>query len=138
MFLDELIEDGEYRKQIEKEKSMWKTLTKDEVDNLCDKAINAAQLVCGNKLKKVILYGSYARGNYHGLSDLDIAVIADVSFKKEREYELKIHLCIEGDVDALISVVVISLELWEEDDYLNYFLYKNIREEGIVKWACSS
>jgi predicted nucleotidyltransferase len=58
---------------------------------LCDKALlddvtsrvcAAAKEVLGDKLKKVILYGSYARGDYNEYSDIDIFVLADIPQEK--------------------------------------------------------
>jgi len=49
----------------------------------------------GDKLNKIILYGSYARGDYDVESDIDIMVLADISEnelptieKKTLEYRL--------------------------------------------------
>jgi len=55
---------------------------------MCDKAVlneitervcAAAKEVLGDKLEKVILYGSYARGDYNEYSDVDIFVLADIA-----------------------------------------------------------
>jgi len=54
---------------------------------MCDNAVltevtervcAAAKEVLGDKLKKVILYGSYARGDYNEYSDVDILILADI------------------------------------------------------------
>lgn len=38
-----------------------------------------AKSVFGNNLQSMILYGSYARGDYSEDSDIDIMIIADVN-----------------------------------------------------------
>jgi len=44
-----------------------------------DKVRNYAREICnsGVNLKKVILYGSFARGTQHEWSDIDVALVAD-------------------------------------------------------------
>jgi len=44
--------------------------------NITDDLRNNLQKILGNRLCKIILYGSYARGDYKEYSDLDIMVLA--------------------------------------------------------------
>jgi uncharacterized protein len=45
----------------------------------------------GEKLEKVILFGSYARGDYDEESDIDIMVIADIALGEANETRDKIN-----------------------------------------------
>ena len=38
---------------------------------------NQVKEILGNRLKKVILYGSYARGDYSKNSDIDLMILTD-------------------------------------------------------------
>ena len=52
--------------------------SKDVLDTVTEKVCAAAKEVVGDKLEKVLLYGSYARGDYDEYSDVDIFILADI------------------------------------------------------------
>ena len=47
-------------------------------DDFIDKYIAALKEIYGNAMKAVILYGSYARGDYNENSDVDIMILVDM------------------------------------------------------------
>ena len=49
--------------------------------NLLDQYTEILQKIYGKHLKKVILYGSYARGDYRDDSDIDIMMDHDLDIK---------------------------------------------------------
>lgn len=49
------------------------------------------QNVLGDKLHQIILYGSYARGNYDNESDIDIMVLADMSETELKNYRKQVN-----------------------------------------------
>ncbi len=59
--------------------------------------------------KKIILFGSRARGDYRKNSDIDIAVDLDLSFREKRKLKEKIDL-----ISGLYSVDLIFLNEVEE------------------------
>ena len=85
----------------------------------------------GDRLKKIILYGSYARGQANDEhSDIDLAVILAGTVESCREIDRMIDIItdINLDYDVLLSVYPVS-----EDDYrsVNSPLLLNLRREGI-------
>ena len=52
------------------------------VNEEVQKFINEVKKILGDRLKKVILYGSYARGDYNKKSDVDIMILTDLSFEE--------------------------------------------------------
>ena len=44
----------------------------------------------GNRVKQIILYGSYARGDYDEGSDIDLIILTDLSDKEIVEYGEKL------------------------------------------------
>ena len=49
-----------------------------QLSEISHKVIQAAKDTLGDKLEKVILYGSYARGDYDHESDIDFFILAHV------------------------------------------------------------
>jgi len=85
----------------------------------------------GDRLKKIILYGSYARGQANDEhSDIDLAVVLAGTVEPCREIDRMIDIItdINLDYDVLLSVYPVS-----EDDYrsVNSPLLLNLRREGI-------
>ena len=85
----------------------------------------------GDRLAKVILYGSYARGDYHDDSDIDFLVVlkdkniqtgAELRFMNSALYDLDIRF------NTSISAHPTTLSRYISS---NYFYYKNVRKEGI-------
>lgn len=89
----------------------------------------------GDKLEAVILYGSYARGDYTPESDIDVMVLVDMDrealMQYRREYaELTSRLSLEDDDCTTISLLL------ESRDHLNRWLsaipfYQNVMREGV-------
>ncbi|MDO9530091.1 MAG: nucleotidyltransferase domain-containing protein [Syntrophales bacterium] len=82
----------------------------------------------GVRIDQVILYGSYASGNVHSDSDLDLAIISP-DFGKDRFEEGKLLLQTAWRVDPRLQPVPISSEAFEKNTWVP--LIHEIREKGI-------
>ncbi|MEW6215122.1 MAG: nucleotidyltransferase domain-containing protein [Nitrospirota bacterium] len=82
----------------------------------------------GIRVEKAILYGSYASGNIHAGSDLDLAIVSP-DFGKDRFEEGKMLLQTAWRVDPRIEPVPISSESYENDTWIP--LIYEIRKKGI-------
>ena len=105
-----------------------------KIDTIINKFVTEVYNLIGNRLKKVILYGSYARGDYHVNSDLDIMILTDFTEEELVEYRMKIRdiACdIELENDIVISPVVRNLEKYNERINVIPF-YTNVQKEGVV------
>ena len=84
----------------------------------------------GTRLKEVILYGSFARGDATGASDIDLAVVlrGEVSPLDEIDRMIDIVTDLNLEHNVLISVYPVS-----EDNYssLNSPILLNLRREGV-------
>jgi predicted nucleotidyltransferase len=85
----------------------------------------------GEKIKKVILYGSYVRGEATKDSDIDILVLVDDSLNpfEVRESLSDILFDILLEEGELVSVIAIPERLFE--NYNSPFML-NVRKEGLV------
>lgn len=94
--------------------------------------VEAYRKVYGPDIQSIILYGSYARGDYDDQSDIDLAAIvygrrADLQDKLTKVWDRASDIGMAHD--AVISPVVIPLdEFMKYRDKLPY--YRNIEKEG--------
>ena len=95
------------------------------------------KIIYGEKLKKVVLYGSVAREMATDDSDVDIMVLIDMNQNELIEYEdalsdVSTNLALEYfKVFSLIDVSLEEYDHWK--DILPF--YKNVDKEGIVLYA---
>lgn len=89
--------------------------------------------IYGDELHAVILYGSYARGDYDEESDVDIMVLADVPLQKLSDFRSQTdELCgrLLYDYGLVVSVTERDTQTYYRyADILPF--YKNIKEEGV-------
>ena len=82
----------------------------------------------------IILYGSYARGDFHINSDVDILVLADIELEEVSCYADKLYdvtYDFETTYDVEINPIVQSRNVYEQ--WKNtYPLFLNIEKEGII------
>ena len=87
----------------------------------------------GNTIDSVIVYGSYARGDYSELSDIDVMILVTLTDEKIKKISDEIsdmafeYLMRFG---ADISPVIINV------DHFNYWVdnlpyYRSVRDEGV-------
>ena len=93
----------------------------------------ACNPVFGNAIKDAYLYGSYARGDYHAESDIDILLAVDLEQEAISRLRNRIGL-ITSDLslkhDVTVSVTVKPFAQFRQyADVLPY--YKNVLGEGI-------
>ena len=86
----------------------------------------------GERLKKVILYGSYARGDFRKNSDIDIMLLTDLDDKEIEEYRDKVSeiaFNIELEKEIYISPIIKNIDKYNAR--INVVpLYMNVHKEG--------
>ena len=90
--------------------------------------------ILGDKLTKIIVFGSYARGDYREDSDVDIMILTKLSEEEIRAIKNDIYdLAFEVEMSTGIELSPIikneeQYEYWV--DTLPF--YRNVRDEGVV------
>lgn len=105
-----------------------------KIDKILNRFIVEVSKLIGNRLKKVILYGSYARGDYDKNSDIDLMILTDFNDKELIEYRTKIRniACdIELENDIIISPIVRNIEKYNNRINVIPF-YMNVQKEGVI------
>ena len=88
-------------------------------------------------LKNIILYGSYARGDFKPDSDIDIMILVDLSdieIKKYSESLSRLTYNINLDNDLSLMPIVKNIDhfqYWVE----TYPFYSNVKKEGVPLYA---
>lgn len=107
------------------------------IKNILDEYIEGLYGIIGAQLKKVILYGSYARGEEHNrneISDIDIMILVDATEEQIKEIETKvIDYSYELDLkyDILLSPIIESVKNYNNRiKYISF--YKNVQKEGVL------
>ena len=104
---------------------------------LLDQYIEIIKEIYGEHLYRIVLYGSYARGNYRDDSDIDIMILSDLSDAELKKYSQK--LCYKTydfnmDHDIDIKPIAKSAEHFQKW-IINYPFYANVDREGVTIYA---
>lgn len=108
--------------------------TKTQLDTIISQIVAFSKDLFGEKFKSVILYGSYARGDYDEESDIDIMIMVDLSRNELRKYRSKISAFF-SDLNLANGVFLTS-----KLQSLSYFnewkdampFYQNVMKEGVL------
>ena len=110
-----------------------------ELKTLIDTYINNIRDIYGSHLCNIILYGSYARGDYNEYSDIDIMILVDLSDMDIKKYrhqlsDMTFDINIENDIDIKPMAV--------NDQHFNrwvgvYPFYANVKEEGVMLYEAA-
>ena len=88
------------------------------------------QALYGDRLVKLILFGSYARGEANPDSDIDLLAVLKSPVSQVQEISYMSELCVKIllDYDELVSIVPMSEDRFNAKDVA---LLRNIQREGI-------
>lgn len=105
-----------------------------KINNVITEFVKGVNEILGKRVKKIILYGSYARGDYNKSSDIDIMILTDLSDDEMYEFFVKIS---DMAYDIELANNVMFSPLIKNIDKFNYWLevmpfYMNVQREGIV------
>lgn len=111
-----------------------------KVNDIVNDFVKGVNDILGKRVKKIILYGSYARGDYNEFSDIDIMILTDLSDDEIVKYREKIwdfayDIEYDNGFDITLSPLVKNI------DKFNYWLealpfYMNVQKEGVVLSDC--
>ena len=111
--------------------------SKAALDAITERVCAAAKDVLGDRLEKVTLYGSYARGDYDSESDVDIFILADIPQEDccDTGLEIRDHIWrLELEHNVQISPHVVCGAIFSQySDILPF--YMNVRKEGVELYA---
>lgn len=65
------------------------------VNKIIGKFTNRVNEILGDRIKKIILYGSYARGDFNKNSDIDIMILTDLTDDEIVEFRIAKRINVE-------------------------------------------
>lgn len=90
--------------------------------------------IFGSNLDRIILYGSYARGDYDDESDIDIMALVDMDKFGICKYRRTVS-SLANDIDLKYDVLL-SIKLQDKPTFVKYQdvlpFYKNVLKEGVL------
>lgn len=108
-----------------------KPLTTDQLRALSQEVKQALTTLYGDRLDRIILYGSYARGDFHAESDVDyLVVLKDGDLQAGREIRRMAPV-----IGPLSLKYTVEISIFPTTD-LKYsqsqtFLYQAVQQEGL-------
>lgn len=109
------------------------------MQNLMMQYIAEVKKIYGAHLKSVILYGSYARGDFQPDSDVDVMILLDLSDLDLKQYSQKLsYMTYDFNMDNDLDIKPITKnEQHFKKWVVNYPFYANVRKEGVVLYGAA-
>ena len=109
------------------------------MQTLLDRYVTEVQKIYGSHLKSVILYGSYARGDFTQESDVDIMVLVDLHADKMDEYS---DALAEVDYEYNVNYDIWMMPVVKNVEHFNHWVtaypfYSNVQREGVVLYEAA-
>ena len=112
---------------------------KKEVDTnlILNSICRFAEKVFAEKLDKVILYGSYARGDFDEESDVDVMIVVDMNEADLRRYEaLFTEFSSDASLENEVLIVPLLCDKARFESQMKYVPFiQSINEEGRFIYA---
>lgn len=109
------------------------------VQNLIEQYVVNIKKIYGSHLRQIILFGSYARGDFGPDSDIDIMILLDMSDLELKVYSQELsYMTYDFNLDNGIDIKPIAKS---EDHFrkwiVNYPFYANIDQEGVILYGAA-
>lgn len=93
--------------------------------------------IYGDLMEKVVLYGSYARGEQTEDSDVDIAVFLK-NGNTEEMHDHMVDIVVDYELELALTLSVVPIEVEQYVQWRNTLpFYKNVDKEGILIWKAA-
>lgn len=107
------------------------------IHDILKKYVEDVKKLYGNQLKTVILYGSYARGDFRADSDIDIMILVGMNEQEIKKEERRLSkVTFEYDFDYDLNIMPIVKNIDHFNKWLRaYPFYYNVKKEGVELYA---
>ena len=101
--------------------------------DLIEQYVEAVKKIYGSHVRQIILYGSYARGDYKADSDIDIMILLDLSDMDIKQYHHELSgETFDFNMDYDLDIKPIAKSQQHFQNWVDvYPFYANVKREGI-------
>lgn len=105
-----------------------------EINSILSDFTKKVKSLLGDRIKKIILYGSYARGDYNENSDIDILILTDLNFNEIEYYRDKVSdIAFDIELEKGITISPLIKNIDKYNSRINIIpFYANIQKEGVI------
>jgi predicted nucleotidyltransferase len=109
----------------------------EKIKNVVNEVQARMLMLFGSKLKKIILFGSYARNEADNESDIDILLLIDEDKSNLKQYHDRIvDVIVELSLKYGVVLSIIEQEYQQFNKYTEFVpFYTNVENEGIELYA---
>lgn len=110
---------------------------RDNLKILLQEYVKDIRNLYGSNLKAVILYGSYARGDFNEESDIDLMILVDLSDEEIRNKSRALSdITFDYNFENELDIMPIVKNIEHFNKWLRaYPFYNNVKNEGIELYA---
>ena len=111
----------------------------EKIEDLLKLYCKEVESATDSNTKKIILYGSYARGDFQSDSDIDIMILVDTDIRGVSSLEKKIcDITYEFNDKYGVDIMPVvqsyqHFEYWKKVD----MFYRNVDHDGVMIWTSS-
>lgn len=109
------------------------------MEGLIIQYIDEIKKIYGSHVSKIILYGSYARGDFNKDSDVDIMILLDISDLELKSYSHQLsYMTYDFNLDHDLDIKPIAKSEAHFNKWVvNYPFYANVRNEGVILYGAA-
>lgn len=101
--------------------------------------VDQIKKIYGEHVRNIILYGSYARGDFKPDSDIDIMILLDISELDIKKFANSLSdVTFDFNMDHDVDIKPIAKDISQFYQWVDvYPFYKNIQQEGVVLYGAA-
>ena len=116
---------------------MLEKKSEDEINAILAEIVDETKALLKKDLYRIVLYGSYARGDYDNESDIDIMIIMNCRKETVFRYRKQVsrvasRIGLKNDIE--VSMLLRDKDTFEQNETILPF-YKNIQREGVALYG---
>ena len=108
--------------------------SRNTLQSVLNEAVGGLRDIFGEQLDRVILYGSYARGDYNEDSDIDVMALVDMDREELAGYRRRVN-AFSNQLD-LKHDVLLSIKLQDKATFTQWAdalpFFKNVLRDGVL------